>query len=185
MAEEKKKRGRAAKVEHIARDSAGKYVYQGGFYKYTGEGKLTGRQAKAVFLGLSAAAAAAAVACGCFDVPGMKNCFYVLLPYAGSLLGSVSVLWAVCRILYWGNPLREYVYHATVLKIPGRGLLTAAFTACTLAGEICFLLRNGTGDAGVLKTALFFLLQAGVLAAALTLRSLALVPAWEKIEQNA
>lgn len=183
MTKEKKKRGRAARVEHIGRDASGKYVYQGGFYAYQKGGKRTFGQAMSLLLALSGAAVIAAVACGCFTAPGMKNCFYVLLPYAGGLLGSVSLLWAVCRIIYWGDPLREYVYNATVLKISARGIITAAFTACTLAGEVCFLAQRGTEGAGVGKTILFICLQSLILADALVLRRLVSGLPWEKIEQ--
>lgn len=91
--------------------------------------------------------AAAAVACevagGCFPAPGNGRCFYVILPYAAALIACVMAAWAVGRLIAGGEQVREYVYDATVKKLPGRARAAAALAAATGAGEAVYLLLHG------------------------------------------
>lgn len=158
MAEQKRRRGKWARAEHFTKAANGEYVYTGKHFHFTDE-KWSYRGTMAVRWILAAVVLAVAVAGGCIPAPGMGGCFYVILPYVGTLLGAVSLMWAVCRMTYWGNPLREYVHQATVRQIPLRGLITGILALCTLVGEIVFLLLEGRGEAGVFCTFLLISFQ--------------------------
>ena len=134
MAEEKKRRGRRAYLEDFQKTATGEYVYTGKLHYYETQG-LERRQALLRLWLLTGAIAAAVVVSGCVPAAGMSNTFYVLLPYAGALLSAASVVWLMCRLAAGGDPLRHYVYTATVAQMRVRGRLVLIFSALTLVGE--------------------------------------------------
>ena len=69
----------------------------------------------------------------------MQNSVYVLLPYAVQMAAALSTVWAYGRMARGGNPLREYIYESTVLKLPLRGGLTGCFALVCAAGEFIHL----------------------------------------------
>lgn len=146
MADTKKKRRRAY-LESFHKGKDGKYVYQGEVYTFVGSGQQKQKQELrsqlrnlwvccGVMLGSLAAS-------GCVRAPGMDNCFYVLLPYAACLIAGISVCWAMCRLTSGGNPLKAYVYEASVKALPVRTILAALSAGAGAAGEIIYVLRHG------------------------------------------
>jgi hypothetical protein len=87
-------------------------------------------------------AAAVAVA-GCVPAHGMEGSFYVLLPYVASLLSVFLILWLMVRLTAGGDPLRDYVYKATVGKYAARSALAMICAGCAGAGECAYLLLHG------------------------------------------
>ncbi len=144
---------RRAYLENFHKEQDGKSVYQGEQYTYQGSGGSGGLRRELFRLwGWCAALLASLAAAGCITAPGMENCFYVLLPYAAGLMAGVSVCWALCRLTNGGDPLKAYVYEATVGALPLRSLLTALCAAACMVGEIVFAMRHGIGE----KTAGFW-----------------------------
>lgn len=180
MAEGKKKRrGRRAYLEDFQRTASGDYVYTGPSYTCSEE-RMSYRRSMAVRWALSGGGAVMAVLGGTIPAPGMSNCPYVLLPYVGALLSAVSVVWAVARMAYWGNPLREYVYEKTAAALPVRCALTAAFAIVILLGLTVYLLVNGDDGVKTWCTILFFALQIGVLGCSVGLRKFERAQNWSK-----
>lgn len=148
-----KKKRRRTYLESFHKDQDGKYVYQGDVYTYQGNsrqeeaGDLRRELQKLwvwciLLLGGLAAA-------GCITAPGMDNCFYVLLPYAAGLIAGISVCWALCRLTHGKNPLKAYIYEASIKALPFRTVLTALCAGFSAAGEVIFVLRRGfEGKAG-------------------------------------
>ena len=62
--------------------------------------------------------------------------------------------------------MKEYVYEASVPKIPGRALFTAACAGLTVLGEALFALQNGL-EGKTAGFALFLLSEAAAMALAL------------------
>lgn len=175
MAAQKRRRGRAD-PDDFARGLDGEYRYTGPLYHYRG-GTPYGRRMAclgAAVLCLMAAAAAA----GCVQAAGMNGCFYVLLPYVGCVAAAVSVVWAAARLAAAGESLREYVYEATVLALPGRAALTAALAAAALAGEGVYLALYGW-QGKMPGTLAYLALLAAALAACLALRRLVRAGDWQ------
>ena len=162
MAGEKKRRGRRAHLNDFYRDVAGNYVYTGTCYVCRAAEQERTALLRRLWL-LTAVLAAAVLAGGCISAPGMDRCFYVLLPYAAEVGLTGSVVWAMTRWQAREYPMREYVYHDSVEKLPGRALVTAVFAAVALAGEVLYLFRSG----GSLVFGLLFLLLMGGSAAAI------------------
>lgn len=153
---EKKKKGRRAYLDSFKKKSDGTYVYEGESYVYEGD-DLRAETARIVRLG--AVMLAAVIAAGCVDAPGTGGSVYVLLPYAAGLVACISVCWGIGRLAAGGDPLRAYIYQATVRQIPGRAVFAAVCVSAAIVGEIVFLCRNGA-DGKWIGGAAFFLLEA-------------------------
>ena len=169
MAGEKKRRGRRAYLDDFQKTASGEYVYTGKVHHFQ-SGEVDRRQALTGLWAITAAMAAAVIVSGCVPAPGMSNTFYVLLPYAGELLSVASVVWLMCRLTAGGDPLRDYIYRATVAQMGLRGYLVLAFSAIALVGEgVCIALTGlGSSPAG---TAVFLLCQLVCLGSALAWKS--------------
>ena len=172
----KKRRGRRAYLDDFHRDLSGKYTYDGPLYSYSGEKprKTLLRQ----LWGLCAAMLLCIIAIGFVPAPGVSTCVYVTLPYAVTLVAAVSVCWALGELSTGKDPLREYVYEASVKKIPLRAMLTAVFAAAAILGEAVFLILNGVGGVRIWFALLVMALLGGACACALLIRKFLPASSW-------
>jgi hypothetical protein len=76
----------------------------------------------------------------------MANCPYVILPYVVGFVSAVSLCWGLGRLTAGGDPLRAYVYEASVKAIPQRAMLTAVFAGLAVLGEGVYLLLHGSSN---------------------------------------
>lgn len=179
MARERRPRRREREAAYFAPSATGEYVYTGPICSQA-PGRWTWRQAMARRWVMGLAMAALAVLDGCIPVPGTANVFYVLLPYAAELVTVLMLLWAVARMAAGGERLREYVYEATVLKLPVRTALAAAFAGLTAVGEGIYLILHGRGGGSGAYTVIFLLSQVCVLVISLIWRRLERGISWRK-----
>ena len=177
MSETKKKKRRAY-LDSFRKNEEGTYDYTGSLYQYNG-GSHGLRRSLIKLWGLCAVLMGSLIAAGCISAPGMDNCFYVLLPYAAALMAGVSVLWALCRMTSGKNPLKEYVYEASVGKLPERAVMTAAFGAAAIIGEAVYICLHGMGGKTV-GFGVFVLLDFAAAGAALVMRREILRMSWTK-----
>ena len=182
MAESKKRRGRRDHLNDFYRDVSGNYVYTGTCYVCRAAEKERTALLRRVWL-LTAVMAAAVVAGGCISAPGMSRCFYVLLPYAAEVGLTGSVVWAMTRWQAREYPMREYVYKATVRALPGRCLAEAVLAGAGIIAETVYLILSGSGGRGAMA-AVYLLLKAVSLAAALFARYLVRQSVWEPAGKN-
>lgn len=162
MAEKKKRSGRRAYLDNFRRSASGEYIYTGDYYTYINSGGKPRKRALAELWAPAAACAAASLASGCLSANGAGNCIYVLLPYILELALAASVVWGMAKLSSGGDPIREYVYEASVPKLPRRAAACAIFALAGLVGEGVFLLLHGFGG----KTAATLVYLALKLAAA-------------------
>ena len=142
MAEQNKKRRKREHLNDFYLDVSGKYVYRGKMYAYVGPLPRKAALVKAwTFAGL---AAAAQVANGFLPVPSLNGCFYVVVPYVIGLIAVCSAVWALGRITVAGDRLREYVYQETAAQLPTRCMVGAVCSGLAFAGQLLYLLLNGT-----------------------------------------
>lgn len=153
------RRKRRAYLDHFTKNAAGEYIYEGDHYTYQDTGKSRKRALTELWL-LVGGAAAAILAGGCIPAPGVGNCPYVLVPYVAAIIAVFSCIWSLGQITAGGDPMREYVYHDSVEKLPGRALVTAICAALALAGEVLYLCLNG-GAGRLAFGVLFLVLMAG------------------------
>jgi hypothetical protein len=153
---EKKRKGRRAYLDDFQKTASGEYIYTGATHAYATEG-MSRSKALAVLWALTAVMAGAVLASGLVPVAGMSAA-YVVVPYVGSLASALSLLWLLCRLSAGGDPLRDYVYTATVKRSALRSALTIAFAACSLLGDGIYLILHGFGSK-VAGTAVFLVCQ--------------------------
>lgn len=141
MDKDKKKRGGRAYLNDFERDLTGRYHYRGKMYHY--RGTLPRQRVLGLLWAGAAVAQVLLLAAGCLDGQGLGRCFYVLLPYVAAFVANVSVCWALGRLTAGGDPLREYVYQASVAKLPMRSMFTAVFSAAAALMCLVHILLNG------------------------------------------
>lgn len=179
MADGKKKRpGRKAYLDDFQRTASGAYVYNGELHYFVEQG-MTRVRALTVLWALTAGMAAAAVTAGCVPAAGTRDTVYVLLPYAGSLLSVASVVGAMCRLTTGGDPLRDYVYRATVGQFRARGVLVLLFAGGTLLGGAVNLRLHRAGEL-LSGTVIFLICEALVFIFAFLWKSVFLRLKWSK-----
>lgn len=177
----KEKRGRAGKASYFVPAGQGKYVYSGPLYSPAPESEITAKKAsvRRVLFGVSVTALSAV--CGFLPVPGMSNTFYVIVPYALTLIFAAVSLWKAGRIAYWGGEnLREYVYNATVGRLPVLLPLCALFAVLSIAGEALYFILNGVDKSELPFAVIFLLISAAVLALSLIWRRFETAFIWNK-----
>lgn len=173
MAGEKKRRGRWAYLDDYKALANGEIVYTGKMYSWSGD---TPWKKALAFLWLCGGVPGVCVTvCGLLPVSGMMNTFYVLLPWLLSFIGAGSVIWALCRLTYHGEHLREHVFKATVAALPVRAVFTAICAAVTVAGQtVKLILDRGSETPAVDACFLLLLALAAGFSAVLRPRSRAL-----------
>ena len=111
--------------------------------------------------GLGTAGTICLLLSGFLPLRSFRGCFYVLLPYMIALVAAISCLWTIGELTGGGDPLRQYVLDATVLKLPGRAMVSAVAALACISGEIVSCALNGAdGEIGAL-IAFFLLLAVG------------------------
>lgn len=178
---QRKKRGRAAKAAYFVPTGNGNYIYTGPLYYLSDKAGVTAKRASFRRLLFGGAMILLSLLCGILPVPGMSNTFYVIVPYAGTLIFAAVSLWKSARIAYWGNDsLREYVFETTVNQFPIHTLFCAVFAVASVIGEALSLILDGV-DAAKLPLAIGFLLAHTAIAAlAIIWRRREAALKWEK-----
>lgn len=152
-------------------DAAGKYHYSGRYYRFAGT--FAARRGVLCRLSAGAAVTAAVIGAGCLDTAGMDNAIYVLIPYMADVVLTAALWWSCGRLLAGGDPLREYVYTATVRRIPRLCAALAIACGLTLVCAGVYLMMNGFAGrpaAGVEYVGLIGLAAAAALFCRRTLR---------------
>ena len=179
--DQRKKRGRAAKASYFVPTGNGNYVYTGPLYSLSAEADITAKRASVRRLLLGGCIVALSLMCGILPVPGMNNTFYVIVPYAGTLIFAAVSLWKSARIAYWGgDKLREYVFESTVKQFPVHTLFCAVFAVASVIGEGIFLIIEKPDKTSLPLAVAFLLAHAVIAAMALIWRRLESALEWEK-----
>ena len=140
---EKKKKSRRAYLESFQKNQEGNYEYKGELYVWQGTGQDRRRELARLW-GLCIALLGSLAGAGSVDAPGAINCAYVILPYVINLIAGISVCWGLCRLSAGGNPVRAYVWKASVEQIPGRAVF-ACISGGVPGGGTDFRCEERTG----------------------------------------
>ena len=139
----KSAKARKSYLKDFKKDKDGKYVYQGDWYRYQ-YGQMSRQGLLARLWGMCAVLVCTAVAAGCVPAAGMDECFYVLLPYAVSVVSGISVCWSLGRLTAGGEKIRSYVYETSCSKIPFRSAVAAVLNGfCEKNTDITVKLSGG------------------------------------------
>ncbi len=172
---------RKRRLDRIAQDASGEYVYMGDLFAYIGE---TPRKKALALLGtVCGLSVLALLGAGLLPAPGMTGTWYCVLPYSLGLVAEISAVWSLGQVLLGGDPMRELPHEAATVHLPRRLLLTAALGGLGVPGEAIYLLLHGAGGKGG-PAAGFLILTAISAALALLGRHMAGRLAWERRPNN-
>ena len=124
-------------------DEEGSYSYQGTYRTIKGDGKAINKKAW-VFVAIMDAAV---LLSGIFPATGAMDTWYVLIPYAASIICCGFITYYMFKWTTKGvSTLREYVYERTWPRIGPATLSATISSGITLIMETFFLVRNGMGE---------------------------------------
>lgn len=133
MADEKKKRrGRRAYLEDFHQNVAGEYIYTGQTHAWKAP---RGKTLRKLWL-CAIAAIGAAVAAGCVPNTGMERRVWALIPYVLMLISSGVQGWLLYKLTDGGDPVRDYVWKASVPRLPAVGIVTGILALASIVMEI-------------------------------------------------
>lgn len=148
MASEHRARHKAHLDQHV-KDVSGDYHYIGDWYVLSG-----GRRKLAPFALWCVLAAAGVILAGCVNFPGLKNIWYVILPYLGTVAMLFGLGLQAVRLISGGGRLKTFDFERTHEKVvPFAGALVIFAVLTAALGGVYLLLGNA--GAGVADT-LFF-----------------------------
>ena len=142
--------------------AGGGYEFTGAYYSFS-SGEFT-KRVVLIILMLSLLGALI-VASGCLNAGGMKNSFYVILPYIGEVSAFFALAWNCLRLLFAGQRVKEYIFKAAYPRLPRISVALSIIAAVSLICSVVFIILNGA-EGGALKCALYigFKVLIGVLA---------------------
>ena len=124
-------------------DEDGEYSYRGAFYEIQGDGKVINLRAWL----LVAIIDVALIASGLFPATGAMDTWYVILPYAATIICAGFVTYYMARWTIRGvQRLREYIYKKTILRLNGATRALSILGIITAILEGFHLIMNGMGE---------------------------------------
>ena len=128
----KKRRGRRAYLEDFHQNVAGEYIYTGRTHAWKAP---RGKTLRKLWL-CAIAAIGAAVAAGCVPNTGMERRVWALIPYVLMLISSGVQGWLLYKLTDGGDPVRDYVWKASVPRLPAAGIVTGILALASIVTEI-------------------------------------------------
>ena len=128
----KKRRGRRAYLEDFHQNVAGEYIYTGQTHAWKAP---RGKTLRKLWL-CAIAAIGAAVAAGCVPNTGMERRVWALIPYVLMLISSGVQGWLLYKLTDGGDPVRDYVWKASVPRLPAAGIVTGILAFTSIVTEI-------------------------------------------------
>lgn len=156
---EKKYKGRKAYLNDFKKNAQGEYEYQGNLYQWKVSKEEQIKEQVILWI-FCAGMLSALMTSVCLNAPGTLNCIYVLLPAAVSFVFGISVTWGMWKLTFAGNPMREYVYKATIEALMLRTIYVTVSAGAAALGEVIYLVLHGAGEK--LSGAVVFLLSEGI-----------------------
>ena len=155
---EKKKKGRRAYLNDFKLQDSGTYAYEGKIFECT----LGGAEFHKMMIRLwtlFGVMAGVNLLAGFLPHTGLNGNYFVVIPYAIELGCLVTLGFSLARLQKGGRRLREYVYRASVEKLPVRS------SACMVTGVIAaagmlWVFLSGRFEGVILYGILFLLSQA-------------------------
>ena len=138
MAERHRRRHKAHLDQHI-KDANGDYHYIGEWYIVSG-----GWRALIPFCIWAVIAAAAVIKAGCVHFMGLRNTWYVILPYALTVSMVFLLLLNGYRLVSGGGRLKTFDWEKISERIVPITEFLIAFDLVTCVLGLVFLLKNGS-----------------------------------------
>ena len=152
---------------NLYKESAGGgYEFTGTYYRFEGEHF----QKRFVLLSaVLAAIGALMVASGCLNAGGMRNSFYVIIPYIGEISACFALAWNAFKLLTKGERVKDYVYKTAYPRLPRIALAVAIFAGISFVCSLVFILLHGA-EGGIVGCVLYLVLKVLIALAAILFR---------------
>ena len=137
-----KKWGKNGYLKDFRGDRKAGYVYTGAYWQAE---EPVRRRLLAKLWAAQAAGLGAVILPGLFTTAGLQNTFYVILPYVVWLICDFYLAYLLGTLTFAGNPIRDYLYGRTVMRLYPCAAASLAGALLTAFGLIIFLLRGGGG----------------------------------------
>ena len=137
-------------LDDFRKDSQGNYVYSGQIYRIDGSGK----KIKVILLLLLLLSVLPAAAAGFTTAGGMKDTFYVIIPYILEVCCAFGLSWNVLRLLMSGESIKEYVLSSVSKYLPVFSYGLSIFAFISIVCITVFLVKTGLGGESMLSFAL-------------------------------
>ena len=136
MAEQHRRRHKAHLDQHI-KDANGEYHYVGDWYAVSG-----GWRTLLPFSVWSLLAAGAVIGAGCAQFQGLRNTWYVILPYLLTIVLVFSLLWNGGRLVSGAGRLKAFDWEKVRERIAPLAGGLAVFAVLTGVTGGIYLMRN-------------------------------------------
>jgi tellurite resistance protein TehA-like permease len=128
-------------LNDYVRDENGKYSYKGK-YLTLDCAESEHKKITATLICSCVIITVTTILSGCINAGGMNNTFYVILPYIAEVAALFFSMRYMMRLILEGRQVKEYVYKATVPKIP---TALAALAVCAVISFVCSLVFDIIG----------------------------------------
>lgn len=145
------------------------YVYKGKHYFFDG-GAEEQKRAYIIHFSLLAVLAVLVIGSGFFTGGGMKNTYYVIIPYIGEASALFASVWYSFKLLTKRGRVRDYVYLTTAPRLPGAFVITAFFAVAGIICSLAFSITDGFSE-GMAQAIGYPAVKAAVAAAAIVIRN--------------
>ncbi len=169
MSAEDRRRHKAHLDQHI-KDAQGEYHYVGDWYAVSG-----GWRALLPFTVWSLMATGAVIAAGCVDFPGLRNTWYVILPYLAVICALFAFWWNAGRLLFSAGRVKTFAWEKSGFQIAPLSVTVIVFLALLAVTAGIYLARHGAAHAVA-----FYALLALAAVSAFFARRAFLAQKWEK-----
>ncbi len=156
-------------LNDFKRQEDGKYAYEGKHYIFDGD-ESERKRAYSVILLLVGLMIASVLGSGFLTGGGMKNSYYVILPYLGEAVALFFSCWYIFKLMTKGDTVREYIYRSTVMRIPGAVTVMAFFASAGLVCSLIFGITSGFKE-NLTESIIYLIIKAFDTFIALLLRS--------------
>ncbi len=157
----------------------GRYAYEGNHYAFAGD-ESERKSAYAKIIILLCVLIASVFGAGFITGGGMKNSFYVILPYICEAAALFFTAWYIVKLVSKGDTIREYDYNKTVKRLPNSLPIVAFFAATGLITSLIFSISTGFKEAAA-QSVIYIILKALDVFLALLLRNMFLKYEWIKL----
>ena len=157
----------------------GKYAYEGEQYAFAGS-ESERKTANAKLLTLLCILIASVFGAGFLTGGGMKNSFYVILPYILEAAALFFTAWYIVKLVSKGDTLREYDYNKTVKRLPNSLPVIAFFAAAGLITSLIFSISTGFKEAAA-QSVIYLVLKVLDIFLALVMRNIFIRLEWIKL----
>lgn len=117
-------------LNDFAKNAQGEYIYNGDSYR------IESKRTKCCFIlaCLTFFAVVPAASAGFTTWGGMRDTFYVIIPFILEIACCFGIVWNVARLMTKADNVKEYLLSSVSKFIPA---FTFAFSACLIVSSIC------------------------------------------------